>query len=68
MTKKHMSHVMRKPDIAYRQYNPSSSYIHIFKLLAINCDSTGWFECDLNRNPKNRLSCIMADMVYVPAV
>ena len=34
-----------------RYYNPSSSFIRNFKILAIFCDCTGWFVLDLVGNP-----------------
>ena len=45
-------------------YNPSSSLIQTFKLLAFFCDYTGRFVSELVANPEDRLSHVTAQISY----
>ena len=45
-------------------YNPSSSLIQTFKLLAFFCDYTGRFVSELVANPEDRFSHITTQISY----
>ena len=48
----------------FATYNPSSSQIRNFKLLAIFCGCKAAFVSDLVGNPKDRFSCDAAHEAY----
>ena len=48
--------------LCFRHTDPSSTFIHNFKLLSFFCDCSGLFVSGLIRNPEDCLSHVVAHM------